>query len=89
MRVLIFQFFLLIGTSFLAYAQQGSIRGTVFDGETGEYLPGVTIFVEGTTIGTATDVTGHYMLIDLEPGTHILVASSVGYTTVKKRGHHP
>jgi len=29
-------------------------------------------------------VTGHYMLIDLEPGTHILVASSVGYTTVKK-----
>jgi len=50
----------------------------------GEHIPFATIHIEGTTIGTATDVTGHYMLIDLEPGTHVLVASSMGYTTVKK-----
>ena len=50
----------------------------------GEHIPFATVHIEGTTIGTATDVTGHYMLIDLEPGTHILVAASVGYTTVKK-----
>lgn len=50
----------------------------------GEHIPFATVHIEGTTIGTATDVTGHYMLIDLEPGTHILVASSVGYKTVKK-----
>jgi outer membrane receptor for ferrienterochelin and colicins len=50
----------------------------------GEHLPFATVHIEGTTIGTTTDVTGHYMLIDLEPGTHILVASSIGYTTVKK-----
>jgi len=50
----------------------------------GEHIPFVTVHIEGTTIGTATDVTGHYMLIDLEPGSHILVASSMGYTTVKK-----
>jgi len=50
----------------------------------GEHIPFATIHIEGTAIGTATDVTGHYMLIDLEPGIHILVASSVGYTTVKK-----
>ncbi len=50
----------------------------------GEHIPFATIHIEGTSIGTATDVTGHYMLIDLEPGTHVLVASSMGYTTVKK-----
>ena len=50
----------------------------------GEHIPFATVHVEGTAIGTATDVTGHYMLIDLEPGTHILVASSVGYTPSKK-----
>ena len=50
----------------------------------GEHIPFATIHIEGTAIGTATDVTGHYMLIDLEPGTHILVASSMGYITVKK-----
>ena len=44
----------------------------------GEHIPFATIHIEGTAIGTATDVTGHYMLIDLEPGIHVLVASSMG-----------
>ena len=50
----------------------------------GEHIPFATIHIEGTSIGTATDVTGHYMLIDLEPGTHVLVASSMGYISAKK-----
>jgi outer membrane receptor for ferrienterochelin and colicins len=50
----------------------------------GEHIPFATIHIEGTTIGTVTDVTGHYMLIDLEPGTHVLMASSMGYSAVKK-----
>jgi len=50
----------------------------------GEHIAFATVHIEGTSIGTATDITGHYMLIDLEPGTHVLVASSVGYSTVKK-----
>lgn len=50
----------------------------------GEHVPFATIYVEGTTIGTATDHTGHYMLIDLPAGTHTVVATSMGYTTVKK-----
>lgn len=50
----------------------------------GEHVPFAAIYVEGTTIGTATDHTGHYMLIDLPPGTHVIVASSMGYSTVKK-----
>lgn len=50
----------------------------------GEHIPFATIYLEGTTIGTTTDITGHYMLIDLPPGTHIIVATSMGYSTVKK-----
>lgn len=50
----------------------------------GEHVPFVNIFLEGTTIGTTTDATGHYMLIDLPEGDHILVARSVGYVTAKK-----
>ena len=50
----------------------------------GEHIPFATIYIEGTTIGTATDHTGHYMLIDLPPGTHTIVATSMGYSTVKK-----
>ncbi len=50
----------------------------------GEHIPFATVHIEGTTIGTATDITGHYMLIDLPPGKHVLVAAYIGYTTVKK-----
>ena len=78
MRVLLFQLFLLIGTSFHAYAQQGSIRGTVFDGETGEYLPGVTIFAEGTTSGTITNLDGDFNL-NVAEGTYNLRISFISY----------
>ncbi len=50
----------------------------------GEHIPFATVYVKGTTIGTATDQTGHYMLIDLPAGTHIIVATSMGYSTVEK-----
>jgi len=50
----------------------------------GEHIPFATVYVEGTTIGTATDNTGHYMLINLPPGTHVVVATSMGYKTARK-----
>ncbi len=65
-----------------AQHSDANVFGDVKSG--GEHIPFATIHMEGTTIGTVTDITGHYMLIDLEPGTHTLVASSMGYTTVRK-----
>ena len=50
----------------------------------GEHIPFATVHIEGTNIGTATDITGHYMLIDLPPGKHVLVAAYIGYSTVRK-----
>ena len=50
----------------------------------GEHLPFVSVYLEGTTIGTSTNGTGHFMLIDLPVGKHILVAKSLGFTTLKK-----
>jgi outer membrane receptor for ferrienterochelin and colicins len=46
-----------------------------------EHLPFVTIYIEGTNLGTTTDETGHYMLIDLPEGEHVLVAKMMGYLT--------
>jgi len=45
----------------------------------GEHLPFVTISVKGTTIGTTTDETGHYQLINIPVGTNIIRAQSLGY----------
>ncbi len=50
----------------------------------GEHIPFVSIYLEGTTLGTTTDNTGHYTLINLPVGQHTLVASAVGYKTGRK-----
>jgi outer membrane receptor for ferrienterochelin and colicins len=50
----------------------------------GEHIPFASIHIEGTTRGTTTDGTGHYMLINLPEGTHVLVAKYLGYSTEKK-----
>lgn len=71
---------LLIGSPFAHAQESGAITGTVVDTETGESLIGVNILVQGTRIGTSTDVHGAYRIADLEPGTYDLVVSYIGYT---------
>jgi outer membrane receptor for ferrienterochelin and colicins len=50
----------------------------------GEHIPFVNIYLEGTNHGTATDITGHYMMVDLPLGEFTLVARMVGYETQKQ-----
>ena len=50
----------------------------------GEHIPFVNIFLENTNIGTTTDITGHYMLVDLPSGEFTLVAKMVGYKVSKQ-----
>jgi len=45
----------------------------------GEHIPFATVSVKGTTIGTTTDETGHYHLLDLPEGQITLVVQSLGY----------
>ncbi|HPE56684.1 MAG TPA: TonB-dependent receptor [Bacteroidales bacterium] len=63
-------------------AQNGFIRGTIFDAATGEYLPGVTVLIEGTTTGTITDLDGKFN-ISIEPGIYNLQFSFISYETLK------
>lgn len=57
------------------------ITGTVTDAETGELLPGVTVVLKGTTIGAATDISGHYQIN--APASGILVFSYIGYVPLE------
>ncbi|NPA36726.1 MAG: TonB-dependent receptor [Chlorobi bacterium] len=50
----------------------------------GEHIPFATVSVKGTTIGTTTDETGHYHLVNLPEGKIILVVQSLGYKPVEK-----
>lgn len=60
----------------------GKIAGRVVDFETGEALVGANVIIEGTSIGSATDISGEYVILNVPPGTYILKASMIGYTNV-------
>ena len=71
-----------------AYAQDGSIKGSVKD-ESGEPLPFANVSVQqnGVTIaGSQTDFDGNYLIDPVRPGTYTLVASFVGFTEQQVRG---
>lgn len=61
---------------------QSSISGTVVD-ETGP-LTGVTVTIEGTSIGTITDLEGKYVLNNLSAGEYTLEFTFIGNNTESK-----
>ncbi|UCS94629.1 SusC/RagA family TonB-linked outer membrane protein [Echinicola marina] len=61
-------------------AQTKTISGTVTDAGDGMAIPGVNVFLKGTTNGTSTDLDGKYNLANVpEDGT--LVFSFIGYVS--------
>ncbi|MEZ4697151.1 MAG: TonB-dependent receptor [Rhodothermales bacterium] len=75
--------FAAVGT---AAAQAGKIQGQVFDSATGETMPGVNVFIEGTTQGASTDLDGKYTIIGVRPGVYTVLASFVGFSTQRQEG---
>lgn len=73
--------FVLIGSSLLATAQTGSITGTITDSKTKEPIIGGSVLVQGTQIGTSTDLEGKFSIKNLKVGTYSLQVSYVGYQT--------
>jgi len=65
---------------FVAEAQVNTISGTVTSSEDGIGIPGVSVSVKGTTIGTVTNIDGSYQLNVPEDG-QFLVFSFVGMKT--------
>jgi hypothetical protein len=72
-----------IFTSFFAFSQSGNIRGFVYDKESGEPIIFCNVFLEGTTIGAATDINGMYNISKVQPGDYTLTVTYLGYDTTK------
>ncbi|PTB97090.1 TonB-dependent receptor [Marivirga lumbricoides] len=48
--------------------------------EAGEVLPGITVVLEGTTIGNASNFEGNYQVTGIAPGSYKLLISGIGFT---------
>jgi hypothetical protein len=64
-------------------AQKGIVRGFVYNEKTGEAEIGATVFLEGTTMGAATDVNGFYTISKVPEGSYTLMVTSIGYDTAE------
>ena len=78
---------LLAGFGFLpsgAFAQStGSVSGRVTDSKN-EGIPGATVLIEGTSLGSSSNVDGTYSIQSVPAGPHTVVISFVGYNAVRR-----
>ena len=65
-----------LGLNF-SYSQKAQIVGEVMDGLTP--VPFANVYLEGTSIGTASDENGNYQLQNIPIGTYILKVTAMGY----------
>ncbi|NDE61846.1 MAG: TonB-dependent receptor, partial [Cyclobacteriaceae bacterium] len=63
------------------FAQNGTVRGAIFDESTGEPLYGVSVLVKETSTGAVTDFDGKFEL-QLAPGSYTLQVSYISFSTI-------
>ena len=63
-----FNFLIALMTVFVGISQAAEIAGKVVDAETGHALPGANIVLKGTSLGTASDIDGHYFITNEDHG---------------------
>lgn len=73
-------FFLILTLSWtLSLSQENRLTGNITDSKTGEILAGAHIFVNKTTIGTASDQNGNYRLTGIPAGIQTIIISFIGF----------
>ena len=63
---------------------EATIHGHVVDTNTKEHIPYITVTIDGTTIGTTTNSTGHYTLYHVPVGKFKVSVSAIGYANQTK-----
>ena len=63
------------------YSQNATINGTVKESNTGKLLVGANVFLNTTSLGTATRSDGTFQISNVGPGKYILQCSYIGYVS--------
>jgi len=81
-RILLYIFFIFF--SLTSFSQTGTVKGFIYDKETGEAVLFTNVYLKGTRIGTATDLNGFFFINNIPVGKYTLEVSYLGYTTYNK-----
>ncbi len=77
-------FLLFTNTQFASAAgtnEAGILSGRIVDQANNETLIGVPVMLEGTTLGSVTDLDGNYKIENIPPGKYTAVFRYIGYTS--------
>ena len=67
-----------IGTN----AQTGTVRGFVYDKESGDAILFTNVLLKGTTYGSTTNAEGLYDISKVPPGDYIIIVTCLGYDSL-------
>jgi hypothetical protein len=76
-------FLLFIFCEIIFAGNTGKIVGLVKDKNSGDPLIGVNILLEGTNLGSSTDLDGTFIILNVPPGTYTVVAQYIGYSEMR------
>lgn len=76
--VLVFISLIMLGNPLHAQGN-GRITGQISDANSGAYLPGANVVIEGTLLGAASDRQGKFAIENVPAGKHVLVVTYLGY----------
>ncbi len=71
----------------LLFAQKhtdANLLGHVINSKTGEHVAYVSVFLQGTTVGAATDESGHFHIANCPEGTFTVVVRGVGFKQMER-----
>lgn len=74
---------LLTALSFLAFAQNGTIKGRI-QSSNGEHLIGISISLENSKFGTTTDVEGNFSFNNIPSQKYVVRATGIGFNAISK-----
>lgn len=77
-----FIFSLFILTTVISHAQTATVRGFVYDKETGETILFTNVILKGTAFGSTTNGEGLYSISKVPPGDYTLVVTCLGYDSL-------
>jgi hypothetical protein len=76
--------FLLSIGSVNVFAQNGIVRGVVYDQENGEPLIYTNVVLKGTTMGAQSDENGLYNIANVPAGSYMIFCTQLGYDTLEQ-----
>ncbi len=69
--------------SYNLFAQTGTVRGFVYEEESGEPAMFCNVLLQGTSYGASSDVNGYFVISKIAPGDYTLAVTYLGYDTIK------